>query len=289
MCVDRRYLYFVLDRKNTKYWRNSYVSERKSVQKMLRFVMNGCWKRKKIERKLFYLSLTGNSIMQWDIRGVSILPLTKISIWNTKTQIKNPSKTNSCGSFYLKNWLISSETLVYMLIEPYLSNSLYTSFLIMVCAIRSLMQWRPSNRKLSVSPTGNEINKAYSNNNIAWFTREFVLFVIHLNLGQQFSDYREMAFIYSGNSLYKLRVAEVDYAGGRSLKMLEWMKFIALRLFVHFRLSSSPASSGKLSAMFCCYFLFWPLRTWIDPITRLGNFTDHPGCSYQPWNIYDYI
>ena len=39
--------------------------------------------------------------------------------------------------------------------------------------------------------------------------------------------------------VYKLRIAEDDYAGGRSLKMLEWVKFIALRLFVLFRLPSS--------------------------------------------------
>ena len=62
--------------------------------------------------------------------------------------------------------MLSSETLVYIQIEPYLSNSLYKSFLIMVCVIRSPMQWRPSNRKLSVCLTGNEINRAYSDMNI---------------------------------------------------------------------------------------------------------------------------
>ena len=63
-----------------------------------------------------------------------------------------------------------------MPIEPYLSNSLYKSFLtiMMAFAIRSPMQWRPSNRKLAVCLRGNEINKAYSNMNIdCW---EFVLF-----------------------------------------------------------------------------------------------------------------
>ena len=47
--------------------------------------------------------------------------------------------------------------------------------------------------------------------------------------------------------------------------------------------------SGKLSVMSSCYFLFWPLCTWIDPVTRLGNVTDYHGSSYQPWNIDDYI
>ena len=84
---------------------------------------------------------------QCDFRGVSMLPLTKISLWNAKTQIQNTSKTSYCGSFYLPNWLLFYETSVYMWVEPYLSNSLYKSFLITACAIRSSMQWRPSNRK----------------------------------------------------------------------------------------------------------------------------------------------
>ena len=53
-----------------------------------------------------------------------------------------------------------------MPIEPYLSNSQYKSLLTMAFAIRSQMQWRPSNWKLAVCLTGNEINKAYSNMNI---------------------------------------------------------------------------------------------------------------------------
>ena len=53
-----------------------------------------------------------------------------------------------------------------MTIEHYLSNSLYKSFLTMAFAIRSPMQWRPSNRKLAVCLTGNEINKAFCNMNI---------------------------------------------------------------------------------------------------------------------------
>ena len=46
---------------------------------------------------------------------------------------------------------------------------------------------------------------------------------------------------------------------------------------------------GKLRVMSCCYFLFWPLYTWLDPVTRLGNLTEHLGMSYTPWNMYDYI
>ena len=59
--------------------------------------------------------------------------------------------------------MFSSKISVYMPIEPYLSNSLYKSFLTIAFAIRSPMQWRPSNRKLAVCLTGNEINKAVSN------------------------------------------------------------------------------------------------------------------------------
>ena len=66
-------------------------------------------------------------------------------------------------SFYMRNLLYSSETLVYMWIEPYLSHSLYKNYQIMVSAMRSPMHWRPLKRKLSVCLTGNEINKAYSN------------------------------------------------------------------------------------------------------------------------------
>ena len=43
------------------------------------------------------------------------------------------------------------------------------------------------------------------------------------NFGQHFADYRGKAFAYSGHFKNKLRVAEVDNAGGWSLKMLEWM------------------------------------------------------------------
>ena len=53
-----------------------------------------------------------------------------------------------------------------MPIEPYLSISLYKSFLTMAFATRSPMQWRQSNQKLTVCLTGNETNKAYSNMNI---------------------------------------------------------------------------------------------------------------------------
>ena len=66
-----------------------------------------------------------------------------------------------------------------MPIEPYLSNSLYKNFITMAFAIRLPMQWRPSNRKLAEYLTGNEINKAYSNMNIDYLTREFVLFCDH--------------------------------------------------------------------------------------------------------------
>ena len=93
-----------------------------------------------------------------------------------KPKKRTLAKTSSCGSFYQRNWVFSSKILVYMPIKHYLSNSLYKSFLTMAFAIRSPMQWRPSNRKLAVCLTGNEINKAYSNINIDCWRREFVLF-----------------------------------------------------------------------------------------------------------------
>ena len=87
--------------------------------------------------------------------------MTKILIGNPKTQIKNSSK-HECLWFVLSVKLVAffSETLVYIWIEHYLSNSLYKKFLIMAHVIRSPMQWSPSNRKLSVCLTGNEIKEA---------------------------------------------------------------------------------------------------------------------------------
>ena len=63
-----------------------------------------------------------------------------------------------------------------MWIEPYLSHSLNKSFQIMVSAVRSPMQWRPSNRKLSIRLTGNEINNTYNNMKLDWWTLNLVLF-----------------------------------------------------------------------------------------------------------------
>ena len=42
--------------------------------------------------------------------------------------------------------------------------------------------------------------------------------VIHLNKGQHFADYHGNALPYSGHLKNKLRVAEVNNAGGRNLK-----------------------------------------------------------------------
>ena len=159
---------------------------------MLGFVMNWCWKRN-IARKVFNLSSTGNVISQCDFRGVSILPLTKISIWNPNTQIKNPSKNEFL-------WIVLSAKLVafFWNFGLHMDRTLSVNFS-MTGVIRSSMQWRPSNRKLSVCLTGNEINKACSNMYTYCWTREFVLFVIHLNSEQLFADYREKAFTYSGH------------------------------------------------------------------------------------------
>ena len=70
----------------------------------------------------------------------------------------------------------------------------------MVCAIRSPMQWRPSNRELAVCLAGYEINKSYSNMQIDSWTLYFVLFCDTFNLEQQLADYRERALIFSGHS-----------------------------------------------------------------------------------------
>ena len=47
---------------------------------------------------------------------------------------------SSFGSFYLRNYMLSSETLIYIWIEPYLSISLNKSFIIMVYSSRLPMQ-----------------------------------------------------------------------------------------------------------------------------------------------------
>ena len=67
-------------------------------------------------------------------------------------------------------------SLVCMWVEPYLSNLLYKSLQTMACAIRSPMQLHPSNPKLSVCLTGNEINKAYSNIKTDCCTLNLLLF-----------------------------------------------------------------------------------------------------------------
>ena len=93
----------------------------------------------------------------------------------------------------MRNWLLSSETLVYMWLEPFLSHPMYKFFQTMVSDIRSSMQMRPSNRKSSVCLTGHEINKTYSNMKIDCGLWTMYFFAIHLNLEQQFADYRENA------------------------------------------------------------------------------------------------
>ena len=185
----------------------------------------------------------------------------KYRLETQKPKWRTLAKTSSCGWFYQQNWVFSSKIFVYMPIEHYLSNSLYKSFLTMPFTIRSPMQWRPSNRKLAVCLTGNEINKAYSNMNIDYWTREFVLFCNNKNLGQHFADYRGKAFAYSGHFKNKLRVAEIDNARGRSLKMLEWMLFIIQHLFVHFWISSSLGFQRKIKRhVFLLLFVLTPVH-----------------------------
>ena len=75
----------------------------------------------------------------------------------------------------MRNWLLSSETLVYKWIERYLSHLLPKSFQTMVSAIRSPMQWRPPNRKLAACITENEIHKTYSDVKIDCWTLDLIL------------------------------------------------------------------------------------------------------------------
>ena len=92
ICVDRRYLSFFPDRKITKSWTNLYALERNNIQKMVWFVMTECWKRKHLTKTVLPLANGYTFTTQCNFRGVSVLPLTKISIGIPKTQIKNPSK-----------------------------------------------------------------------------------------------------------------------------------------------------------------------------------------------------
>ena len=56
-------------------------------------------------------------------------------------------------------------------------------------------------------------------------------------------------------------MAEVDNAGGRSLKMLEWMLFIVHHLFVHFRISSSLSFKRKTERnVFLLLFVLTPVH-----------------------------
>ena len=59
--------------------------------------------------------------------------------------------------------------------------------------------------------------------NIENWTREFVLFLIIRILGSILQIIAERPSTIVDKFKNKLRVAEVDNAGGRSLKMLEWM------------------------------------------------------------------
>ena len=115
-------------------------------------------------------------------------------------------------------------------------------------------------------------------------------YVIRLNLEQHFPDYREKAFTYSSFFLNKLRVAGSWKCSRQKSENVKMNVIHRSPPFLCISDSRLPWElSGKLSAMSCCYFLIWPMCTWIDPVTRLGNSTDHHGGSYQPWNIDDFI
>ena len=168
----------------------------------------------------------------------------KYRLETPKPQIKNISK-NEFWWFVLYDKLVAFFRNFSLHVDIILSVTFIVQKFPNHGTIRSPMQWRPLNRKLSVCLTGNEINNANSNIKIDCWTLDIVFFAIHSNLEQQFADYLEKAFIFSGHFQIKI-----------------WS---------------------------CCYFLFWPLCTWIDPVTRLGNLTEHCSTSYEPWCIFDYI
>ena len=159
MCVDWRYLYFFPDRKITKYWTirihcNARVSTR----------WRG-WVSKKENSHRNCLTFRQRVISPHNViwGGFRYSRWQNYRLEPPKPNLRTLAKTSSCGSFYMGNRLLYSETLVYMWIEPSLSYSLYKIFQTMACAIRSPMQWHPSNRKLAVCLTGNELNKVYCN------------------------------------------------------------------------------------------------------------------------------
>ena len=101
ICVDRRHLYFFPDRKSTKSWTNLHALERKSVQKMVGFVMTECWKRKHRTKTVLPL-VTGTFTTQCDFRGEKGRDLTQSCDKNPYThrtilkatwQHKNATKT----------------------------------------------------------------------------------------------------------------------------------------------------------------------------------------------------
>ena len=102
--VDGRYLYLFPDRTITNSWKNPYWLERKSVQKMVGLIVNGCRKRK-TRTILFYLSLTGNFTTQGGDGGfLQYSRWQKYRLEIPKHQMKNPSKNDFlwfvlCGKF----------------------------------------------------------------------------------------------------------------------------------------------------------------------------------------------
>ena len=93
----------------------------------------------------------------------------------------------------------------------------------MAFASRSPMQWRPSNLELDECLTGNEINKAIVTWTLTTEHGNLYFLVITRILGSILQIIAERPSPIVDIFKNQLRVAEVDDAGGRSLKMLEWM------------------------------------------------------------------
>ena len=162
------------------------------------------------------------------------MPLTIISIGNPKTQIKSPRKNE-----FLR--FVSSVKLVafFWNFGLHVDKTLSVKFYIqkfpnhgMCNNVNNAMAYiKPEIIRMSyrnkTTHTGNEINKAYSNLNIDFWTREFVFFCDTFEFGAAFCRLsRERLHLSTSatrNLFYTLRVAEVYNAKGRSLKMFKWM------------------------------------------------------------------
>ena len=91
---------------------------------------------------------------------------------------------------------------------------------------------------------------------------------------------------------------EVDNAGGRSLKMFEWLLFIFRHLYVNFRISPSLSFQRKTKRhVFLLLFCFDPcaldltqLRDWeVLPITMAAHINHEILIIIYNYILFDYV